>query len=326
MTRRERKRGPRRPEDVPLDDGRRDGTEPWREIGGVQFCHWDRWLLRLAITEQGGLTAIAAEFRRRARDERHDRDTAEAMLAHVTDLQVRLARLGVESHDVLDARERESKWLGDKAFRRVWRASSSIRKSAAMLRTPRRVLEERALSGNWAVFGVSPAPFAAALRAAIGDGYYDYRTTEAAVTLLDLTARRALIKATSDEERMAVHRAMLTVVIGAMEQVDDSDAEMAIHFREHEHAYLDLLRPYADRPGLLCDLLELAVWEDYGLFSRMEQFLSTLPEMRAEIAVRELARMSAELRDADLDCQLRGALRLRRAVLAVADAGDRQPE
>lgn len=39
-----------RPDEV-LDDGPRLGTEPWREIDGVRFCHWDRWLLRLALTE-----------------------------------------------------------------------------------------------------------------------------------------------------------------------------------------------------------------------------------------------------------------------------------
>jgi hypothetical protein len=33
----------------PLDDGARNGTEHWRDFAGVSFCHWDRWLLRLAL-------------------------------------------------------------------------------------------------------------------------------------------------------------------------------------------------------------------------------------------------------------------------------------
>jgi hypothetical protein len=75
--------------EVPLDDGPRDGTEPWRAIDGVQFCHWDRWLLRLAVTESQGLETIAREFRTRARGRAGvDTTTAEAMLAQVVDLRV----------------------------------------------------------------------------------------------------------------------------------------------------------------------------------------------------------------------------------------------
>jgi hypothetical protein len=37
---------------MPLDDGPRDGTEHWREIAGVGFCHWDRWLLTLALPKE----------------------------------------------------------------------------------------------------------------------------------------------------------------------------------------------------------------------------------------------------------------------------------
>jgi hypothetical protein len=32
--------------EIPLDDGTRKGTEAWRDVDGVSFCHWDRWLLR----------------------------------------------------------------------------------------------------------------------------------------------------------------------------------------------------------------------------------------------------------------------------------------
>jgi hypothetical protein len=48
---------PTPPTEVPLDDGAREGTDAWREIGGVRFCHWDRWLLRLALDEPEGLRA-----------------------------------------------------------------------------------------------------------------------------------------------------------------------------------------------------------------------------------------------------------------------------
>ena len=306
------------PTELPLDDRARDGTEAWREIQGVRFCHWDRWLLRLALTEQDGLPSIAREFRRRVRAQRSEASTAEAMLAQISDLEARLEQLTLAPKAVLDAEERESTWLKDKAFRRVWHAAS-IRKTPAMQRTPRIVLHHRALSGNWNAFPVSPAPFAAELKAAIGDGYYDYRGTDVAVTVLQNMATRILSSAISNEDRLATHRAMLSVAIAAMEQVDDSLAQMAEHFREHERSYLQLLRLYANRPGLLRDLLELVIWEDYGLFSEVDDFLLALPEEQANLGVIELARIIAELRAAELDYQLSVARRLRHAIVAAAD-------
>jgi hypothetical protein len=241
------------------------------------------------------------------------------MLAQVADLEARLAQIGLTPATVLDDVERASKWLHDKAFRRVWHATS-IRRTAAMKRTPRKILEERALGGNWAAFAVSPAPYAAALRAAVGNGWYDDRGTSLVVSLLDTACKRMLWTAKSDAERLAIHRAMLTVAIGAMEQVDDSLGDMGQHFRENEHVYLELLRPHVATPGLLRDLMELVVWEDYGLFSEVGGFLKSLPEPHADLAIRELARIIAELRGADLERHLAKARTLRRALVIAADA------
>lgn len=146
------------PSEVPLDDGVRNGTEPWRDIDGIAFCHWDRWLLRLSLEEPNGLASISREFRRRARDQRRQREVAEAMLAQVADLASRLTRLGRAPAEVLDAVERESTWLRDKAFRRVWHATS-IYRTEAMNRTPRLLLAARAREGNWETFPVSPRPY-----------------------------------------------------------------------------------------------------------------------------------------------------------------------
>ncbi|WP_437650294.1 hypothetical protein [Sorangium sp. So ce362] len=87
------RRPPPQPAERPLDDGVRYGPETWREIDGVAFCHWDRWLLRLALAEPRGLAAIQRELRARTANRRLDRDVAEAMLAQVVDLRGRLARL-----------------------------------------------------------------------------------------------------------------------------------------------------------------------------------------------------------------------------------------
>ena len=88
----------------------------------MRFCHWDRWLLRLALDEPQGLSSVSDAFEGRRMSRRSVAD-AEAMLAQVADLELRLSTLGCEPGDVLDDVERSSKWLHDKAFRRVWHST-----------------------------------------------------------------------------------------------------------------------------------------------------------------------------------------------------------
>ena len=309
------------PSEIPLDDGTRNGTEPWRDVDWIAFCHWDRWLLRLSLEEPEGLASIAREFRRRARDQRRQREVAEAMLAQVADLASRLTRLGRAPAEVLDAVERESAWLRDKAFRRVWHATS-IYRTQAMEQTPRKMLEARARGGNWEAFSVSPRPYFARLEALYRGGYFDYRGVGLVVLQLEIEGDRMLMLATSDDERLAVGRAILGACIDAMAHIDDSGCDLGEHFREREQQYLDAVRPYVERPGILRDLLELSIWEDYGLFHHVHAFLGQLSEAAADVAVRELARIIGELREAGLDYRLGRARRLRALVLKSAGADD----
>ena len=315
--RKKREPRPKHPSEVPLDDGARDGTEAWRVLDGVSFCHWDRWLLRLSLEAPEGLSAIGSGLRHRARGTRRTDLVAEAMLAQLADLETRLERLGRTPNALLDHVERDSIWLRNKAFRRVWHATS-IRRTDAMQRTPRRLLEARALHGNWASFPVSPAPFFTRLRAVYRDGYFDYRGVGLVIFQMELESERQFALCTNDDERLAVRRAILGAAISAMEHVDDSGNALGQHFRNHERSYLEALQDYVERPGLMRDLLELAVWEDYGLFRQIEPFLGQLPERVANHALRELELIIDELREAGLDYQCDKAVRLQRATLRAA--------
>lgn len=210
MTRTRGARAPREklPTEVPLDDGVREGPEAWREVDGVKFCHWDRWLLRLSLEEPEGLRSITREFRGRARAPHRTNHVAEAMLAQLADLERRLAGLARTPAALLDDVERESKWLRDKAFRRVWHATS-IRRTPVMERVPRKALAARARQGNWAAFPISPAPYFERLCAIFAGGYFDYRGVGAVVLLLELEEDQQLAAARSDEERLAIRRAII---------------------------------------------------------------------------------------------------------------------
>lgn len=307
--------------DHPLDDGVRYGPEPSRTRDGVAFCHWDRWLLRLAIAEPRGLPGIAAEFRRRTRARRAggNSDEAEAMIAQVRDLESRVAMLGRAPHELLDEVERASDWLFKKAFRRVWHDGPN-RRTEAMMRTPRRALEARALRGHWPRFPISPAKYEPDLQSIVGqDGsYYDYRWAGALATMLESKIEMLAMVAPSNEHRLAVYRAAMTVIIETMDRVDDSGAEVSEVFRATESAYLALARDAVSIDAVRRDLLELAICEDYGLIEGVDGFVSVLPEEHADAALRDLAAIITELRRERLDSQLAKAIALRRRVIASA--------
>ena len=317
---RKRKQRERGANEVPLDDGVRNGTEHWRDRARVSFCHWDRWLLRLALDEAHGLRSVVDTFQQRAHGSRPDPD-AEAMLAQLADLQARLTQIGCRPEDVLDEVERSSKWLYDKAFRRVWHGPLRNR-TEAMTRTPRILLEARTREGNWAAFPVSPAPYIAPLRPIYQHIYADWRGVGSVVLLLRIEGERMLAAARNDDEVLAVRRAIIGAATEASAHVDDSGGDSGDHFREQEQAYLEHLVSYVDRPGVLRDLLELATWEDYGLFHHIEVFLKWLPEQAADLAIRELARLITELRAAKLAYQVSKAQHLRWLVLASADVAN----
>jgi hypothetical protein len=309
------KTSPMRAPNKALDVGTMWGPEIWRVIREVEFSHWDRWLLRLATTEPNGLDSIEAAFRGRRKSERGAGSYAEAMLSQLDDLKNRLTILGQQPSDVLSEEERASEWLFKKAFKRVWH-SGPHRKTRAMVETPRWRLERRALRGHWSRFPVSPSEFERELSSIVGPehAYLDYRVVDAVARALDAHAGFLAVGA-SREQRLALYRCAMTVVIDAMGRADDSGADLAVAFRAFELAYLELAIDFVHEPYLLEDLIDLAVWEDYGLLHRAREFLSTLPERHADAVVRYVARQLVELRRVELDHQAEKATRLRDAAL-----------
>jgi hypothetical protein len=298
----------------PLDDAPRSGPELWRELGGVSFCHWDRWLLKLALDERDGLRGMRADFRVRMKNVRSE-SGSEAMIAQIDDLQARLASLGMTPSQLLDDEERGSDWLKKKAFKRVWHDGPHA-KTHAMLNPPRRVLELRALRGHWPSFPVSPAQyeraFADVKRDAMRSRWSD--TSSIAITFEEIVERENA-RLSCPYRQLALRRCALTTIIECMDDVDDSGGDMAEAYRSIERGYVDLVRG-ASLDILLRDLLELAVWEAYGLTEATDSFLPKLSEDRADVAVSELARIITELRTHELEYQLRRARELRELVLS----------
>lgn len=257
---------------------------------------------------------MRADFRTRMKKSPSD-SASEAMIAQIDDLEARLASLGMAPAHLLDDEERASDWLKKKAFKRVWH-DGPYAKTHAMLNPPKRVLELRALRGHWPRFPVDPGHyehvFADVVRHAKFSRWSD--ASFIAMTFED-TVERENARLSCPHRQIALHRCALTVIVECMEHVDDSGGDIGEAYHAIERRYLDLVR---DTPLdiLLRDLLELAVWEGYGLTDATEPFLGTLSEDRADVAMSELARIIAELRTHELEYALGTARRLRSLVLS----------
>ena len=245
----------------------------------------------------------------------YDRD--EAMLAQINDLRSRLALVSRTPDTALDEAERASDWLRKKAEKRVWHDGPN-RRTEAMRRTPRQRLMERALRGHWERFPVSPARFEPELRRIVGvDGYYNELATGPLARALEAQVDLLNTAATSDLERLALHRAAMTMIIEVMDHVDDSLAKMSEVFAASERAYLELARGAAGLDGLLRDLLELAVWERLRAAQRSRCFPSRARRRERERRhPQSFAAIISELRRERLDTELARAVALRRTVLA----------
>jgi hypothetical protein len=125
----------------------------------------------------------------------------------------------------------------------------------------------------------------------------------------------ARVAGASLEERIALSRAAMTVVVVAMHGLDDSLAEMATTYEQIERTYLDALREFQGRAALLRDLVEFVTWEGYGLTTRVEDFLEGLAEEDADAALGSIAAVIRELKEARFEYPLETARRLRAAVL-----------
>lgn len=289
--------------------------ETWKEVSGVTFLYWDRWFLRLAVDERDGLEGLVGRFKadRKHRRASHERRDAEAKLAHLDDLRVRLAKVGMTAHEVLGEADAADKKLLAKSQTKLIE-QSLLRKSTAMLNTQRHRLEARALRGHWGAFPVSPARFEDELmRGHDRNAYYDWRVTTWFAD--DLDAHRDVLSrlATSEAEQLALYRAALTVIVESMERTDDSHASLAMVFEDVWNAYLAM--PW-ERTGIPAsaffrDLIELTVWENYGLIDGLTDFLRSLALDDAAVVESVFAEVIPELRDGDFDHQEEKALRLR---------------
>jgi hypothetical protein len=296
------------------------GPEPWAELHGQVWSHWDRWYALVAVADHDGDLAGLEQ----ALDDHpagHLGEDAQAKLAHLDDLTARLAAAGIDAAGLLGDDVVERTVLA-KARRKVVTQALAGRDLTEPMRHPlRRQLRDRALRGRWPAFPTGPAEPYTVLADLVEDRTDIWaRQTFDLVRDLETVVAGLVAEAGDDPARLlSVQRAALTAVAEAAERADDSYGEIGQLGLETWQAYVATpWRGLIDPATYRRDLCELVAFDDYGHLHRNE----TLPYRKARVTETDLLLgILDELADEYTAVRLRWhADMVRQAVLYVSGA------
>jgi hypothetical protein len=242
------------------------GPEPWQEVAGGTWSHWDLWYCLVLVSDFDGDRAAFSEELWRRRSPYLLTLDEESKVSHLDDLRARLAAAGLDPADLVGAAAGDRRLLA-KARRKVLDQPQDRGRdmTPAMWATPRERLWCRAMHGHWERFPVSPAPaharFADQAARARRRGRDGYGIAEALQRLFDDQDRRL----TGDPAaRLTLWRGLLTAGIEALGEVRDRDGELAAYAR------LPCQPTRIEAEAYFADLCELCVWENHGLLYQRE--------------------------------------------------------
>jgi hypothetical protein len=277
------------------------GPEPWRELAGSTWSHWDLWFCTVAVTGfEGDWARLGDEIVRRSPRYLVGLDW-EAKLSHLEDLRTRLAAADLDAAELAGEAAHDKKVVA-RARRKVLdqplQAGRDL--TPAMRATSRQRLWCRALHGHWDRFPVSPAAahdeFAETVERVQARGLGAWGIVQALQRRLHDQDRRAR---DDPARRLALWRGLLTAGIEALGKVRDSDGELAGFLGESlaTYARLPWQRSGIDAQVYFTDLCELCVWENHGLLYQRETapFASVAVEHR-DLVETLLWAFAAELR------------------------------
>jgi len=153
------------------------------------------------------------------------------------------------------------------------------------------------MRGYWDRFPVSPAEFIPKFGHQLTrpSGYYDYRMTPVMLELLDSKWEIERLMFRSPEEKVALDRLVLTLIVGLMNHIDDDDHAGPV-FDEVFDAYIrDVWSSGGEPEVILRDGIEFGVWEDYGLTGDFQGFFESIPKEHHGLASKVFAETRAEL-------------------------------
>lgn len=249
------------------------GPERWATVADHDWSWWDLWCCVIAVRDHSGdLTALAGEIAARIRDRRPmaSRDTDDARLSHLLDLDQRLHTAGVEPTDLAGPDVLADRKVGSRARAKFKRAipTGAYACTPAMLDLPADRLRRRARFGHWDRFPSDPTVFYDKFRPTVDRrGWVTERQTYRAIHVLadrltDLDGPRR-----SAANRLALYRAFYTAADEFADIADDSGGYLGDLRTETwlEYLTIDWRATGMTPQHYWRDLCELRVWEDYAI-------------------------------------------------------------
>ncbi len=290
------------------------GPEPWSEIAGCAWSHWDLWYSIVAIVDYGGsFDDLERRLVADLRGHLEGRHGTESLLSHLADLRGRLVEAGLDPTDLANAESLADKTLVAKARKKLsGRSLEGRAMTPAMIETPRVRLTRRVRTGGWPSFPVDPAVYFRSFRRHVE--VKDHITKNRSFGVVERVEGRlrALDRPSLGvADRLALYRAFHTAGLELIERADDSYGNVGQMREEAWRTYLGLDWQAAGmRPeDYWVDICGLVVFEDYGLgFKDETRPWAHVPSGHALMVERFLNDLERECRASSLDHQADEAL------------------
>ena len=252
------------------------GNDFFREImdakssSTVTITYWDLWIAIILVDQfDNDLDEMISALRSKAKTSSYAGTRFEGLLNHIRLLHQILSEEDLHIADILIETDADFiKKQKPKARKKILEVGFQPQeKSIWMIDTPKKLREDQAMRGRWHLFPVDPHKYANGLeRIYKSSGFYSrYQSS-----ILENKLKKYIDKyqtKTLPPELFALYRAFLTVIIEKMNMVDDSDGVIGDLYGKVFEKYFLLDRNKLDmNPAyFFSDLIELIVWEDYGL-------------------------------------------------------------
>ena len=283
------------------------GPEPWEEIGGGIWSHWDLWFCAVAVADHDFcLDQLEERLAGELQDRTGSREGTESKLSHLDDLRVRLDDAGLAPGDLATRDVLSERGLLAKARKKLAaRYLEGRAKTPAMIETPRVRLERRSRMGHWDAFPVNPERYYRSFRRNVEvKDHVSKNRSFSAVRRIEERLESLDKAGLAVGERLALYRAFHTAGLELAERADDSFGNVGEMRREAWHTYLGIDWQAAGMApeAYWADLCDLVVFEDYALeFEEETLSWHHVPAGQAELVEGVLLALEAECRAFHLD-------------------------
>ena len=283
------------------------GPDPWQEIRGRSWSHWDLWFCAVAVADHDGrLDQLEERLVSELADRIGSREGTESKLSHLADLGVRLDDAGLVPGDLATPGVLSERGLLAKARKKLAdRYLEGRAKTPAMIETPRVRLERRSRTGHWDAFPVNPERYYRSFRRNVEvKDYISERRSFSAVRRIEERLESLDKAELAVGERLALYRTFHTAGLELADRADDSFGNVGEMLREAWHTYLGIDWQEAGMApeAYWADLCDLVVFEDYALEFKEETLpWSHVPPGQAELVEGVLLAIEAECRSFHLD-------------------------